>query len=686
LALVVLHADTIAEVGRAPHALAGRAIVGETARTDLTLRRQSSDAERLRHAEERYRTLVEQMPAVTYIADLGERGDWHYVSPQVEELLGYAPADFENRSSLWTELVHPDDRPGLRDAEEALRREGTTLDAEYRMVARDGRTLHVRDEAVKIGDERVLGFLLDVTDRRRAELDAHRRSTQQALVAKLGQRTIAGATLQELFDEAVAGTTAALEVELAEVLELQPEDGSLLLRAGVGWQSGLVGQARDDSGSASFPGATLRERGPIVVRDLRIEARFSGPAKLHRHGVVSGMCTVIRNGSETFGVLGAYSPRSRTFSPADVDFLEGVAHALAAAVQSRQAEEAIRRAEGRFRRALEGAPDGIVGVGPDGRIVLVNARAAELFGDDALVGRGWSELGAELPALPTDGAQLAARRADGSEFPADVSVSVLENGALRLASVRDVSERLREQDERERLRAQLEQSQRLETIGQLAGGIAPDFNNLLLVIQGHASLLADAVPEGTARDDLEKIADAAESGTALTRQLLQFSSRRHVEPVPVDVNQVAERVYRLLDRSLGSHVRLALGLGAGLPPVQADPSQLEQVLLNLALNARDAMPDGGDVRIETELVQIASTTALGHVRIRVSDTGVGMTPEVRDRIFDPFFTTKPPDRGTGLGLATVHGIVTGAGGSLVVRSEPGAGTEIDVYLPARRVP
>ncbi len=261
-------------------------------------------------------------------------------------------------------------------------------------------------------------------------------------------------------------------------------------------------------------------------------------------------------------------------------------------------------------------------------------------------------------------------------------------------------ERLKTDAEREELQNQLHQSQRLESLGQLAGGIAHDFNNLLAVIINYAAFVANDLDAASGvdgddrwhgtREDVEQIRLAGERASHLTHQLLAFARREVVQPEVVHVNDVVSHVEQLLRRTLGEQVELHSSLDVNLSPVLIDPGQLEQLLVNLAVNARDAMPDGGALSIDTTNVDInedyaASRPELSpgpHVRLRVSDTGVGMPPETAQRAFDPFFTTKPPGQGTGLGLATVYGIVQQAGGHSQIYSKPDIGTTFTALLPA----
>ena len=243
--------------------------------------------------------------------------------------------------------------------------------------------------------------------------------------------------------------------------------------------------------------------------------------------------------------------------------------------------------------------------------------------------------------------------------------------------------------ERKQLEDQYRQSQKMQAIGQLAGGIAHDFNNLLVVINGYSEMVADELgPAHRSRPDLDEIRAAAASAATLTRQLLAFSRRQILQPQVLDLNQVLGSLQNMLGRIIGENITVEMKLAA-LARVSADPGQIEQVIMNLAVNARDAMPNGGQLLIETADVDLDALYAAQHpgatrgrhVMIAISDTGVGIDDGTRARLFEPFFTTKPPGRGTGLGLATVYGIVKQSGGSIGVYSERGQGTTFKIYLP-----
>jgi PAS domain S-box-containing protein len=380
---------------------------------------------------------------------------------------------------------------------------------------------------------------------------------------------------------------------------------------------------------------------------------------------------------------------------------------------------------------LELVPDAFVGVLGNGEIVLANGQAEALFGysREELIGGQIEQLipprFAQNHVAHRDqyfvyrhprpmgaGLELCAQRKDGSEFPAEISLSsiTLDSGqVLATAAIRDITdrvavararERLEAEAEKERLLNQLHHARRLESLGELAGGIAHDFNNLLAVIINYAGFVGEDLDAGepgasaekriVMRADVEQISVAAERAAHLTRQLLAFARREVVQPDVVDVNAVVTAVEQLLRRTLGEHIELHSELEPGLRSVLIDPGQVEQILVNLAVNARDAMPEGGVLKIDTANIEIDDGYADGrpelspgpYVRLRVSDNGSGMPREVAERAFDPFFTTKAPGRGTGLGLATVYGIVQQAGGRASIYSETGVGTTFTAFLPA----
>ena len=353
---------------------------------------------------------------------------------------------------------------------------------------------------------------------------------------------------------------------------------------------------------------------------------------------------------------------------------------------------------------LESATQSIVSIDQAGRIVLVNARTVEMFGYTRQ-----ELLGAPIETLLPEtvrakhveyraayfrsphvrpmgiGLELAGRRKDGSEFPVEVSLSHIRTpeGPVGIAFVTDISQR-------KNLEEQLLHAQKMEAVGRLAGGVAHDFNNMLTVISGYNQMILDQL---SALDPLrgyaEEVLKAADRAAALTNQLLAFSRRQIQQPRVFEVNSVLAHTEKMLRRLIGEDVDLSFRLNPDAGNIKADPGHLEQAIVNLATNARDAMPKGGHLLIETSAVTLDVSYTNTHIGVRpgdyvmiaVSDNGQGIDAETRRRVFEPFFTTKEKGSGTGLGLAMVYGIVKQAGGDIWVYSEVGTGTTFKLYFP-----
>jgi two-component system, cell cycle sensor histidine kinase and response regulator CckA len=366
------------------------------------------------------------------------------------------------------------------------------------------------------------------------------------------------------------------------------------------------------------------------------------------------------------------------------------------------AEAARQESEQLLGAIVESSEDAILSKTLDGRILTWNAAAEQMYGHTSSEAIGQSidlivppehhlQLRAMLASV-RGGARIAAYETtrlhkDGHQFAVSVAVSPIVNQAGVVVGISSIA---RDITVRKALEDQLRQAQKMEAIGSLAGGIAHDFNNLLTVIVGMAELVAeDLDPASPALADIEGIRLAAQSATLLTRQLLTFSRKALVQEAVVDMNGIVARLEKILRRTLGDDVDYVVRCRPALWSVRADPGQLEQVLMNLVVNARDAMPEGGTLTVDTENVVLGETFVAAHPKVTggdfmmlaVTDTGCGMTPDVCARVFAPFFTTKGPTSGTGLGLSTVMGIVNEAGGVITISSEPGAGSTFTVYLP-----
>jgi len=364
---------------------------------------------------------------------------------------------------------------------------------------------------------------------------------------------------------------------------------------------------------------------------------------------------------------------------------------------------ARKQAESELRKQahiVDTISDVVIVTNVDGDVIDWNPAAERIFGypKAEIVGRPLHLLSAaeDVPELVRKlrdafkqhgrwAGELPYIRKDRSYGVADVIVAVQRDANGRASSIISVS---RDVTERKRLEAQLQQSQKMEAVGRLAGGIAHDFNNMLTAVKAYSEfLLEDLDPADARRTDVQEIAKAADRAASLTRQLLAFSRKQVLQPRPLDLNEVVVGMEKMLSRLIGEDLHIITRLDPDLKLVEADPSQIEQVIMNLTVNARDAMPDGGVLTIETRNVTLDHVDPAwgiepgAHATLAISDTGIGMDEAVRAQIFEPFFTTKPIGQGTGLGLSTVYGIVKQSGGHISVHTEPGHGSTFKVYLP-----
>lgn len=465
----------------------------------------------------------------------------------------------------------------------------------------------------------------------------------------------------------------------------------------------------------SFCTHTILSDQVMLVGDATKDDRF-------RHGaMVVGGCKIrfyagaplITAGGFRLGALAIMDTRPRrTFTEEECTSLADLASIVMHELNLQEELAALQASRGtvpegevKFRALMESASQAIIAINHKGLIEVVNNKAEELFGyvRDELIGHSIEMLLPEAlrgrhaghrkdyfsrpRARPMGiGLDLSGKRKNGQEFPIEISLNYVEVGGhpLAISFVTDISERIR-------LEQQLRQSQKMEAIGQLAGGVAHDFNNLLTVIQGYSAMALDGLkPDDNFREPLEEIERAAANAAALTRQLLTFSRRQVVRPRILNINTVIQQTEKLLRRVIGEDIELTIAKGDAVDDISADPGLLEQIVMNLAINARDAMPGGGKLIIETanlfldkEYIGAHLAVKTGpHAMLAVADTGCGMSAEVLAHIFEPFYTTKPQGSGTGLGLATVFGIVQQLEGTIWVYSEPGKGTIFKIFFPA----
>jgi len=453
--------------------------------------------------------------------------------------------------------------------------------------------------------------------------------------------------------------------------------------AGTGWKTGTVGQTLTFNEHDSQLGFTAGTGEVTVVDDIAAQTQFQTHPLLADHGVVSGVTAAIPTRGLPFGVLAVFSTRKRVFTPDEVQFLLTAANTIGMAAERRRAETAMQK----LAAFVKENPNPALEFSADGTITYLNAAAEKLT---QAVGRAHP---AEL--LPANFNEIAAVCLQSGTSRANLETKIGEHTiswsfhpVLSSQVVHcygeDITARLN-------LEEQLLQSQKMESIGQLAAGVAHDFNNMLTIIQGHTSrLLMDPGLAPPVQDAALAVHGAAERAAGLTRQLLMFSRKNIMQPKPLNLREVVASLNKMLSRMLGETIALRFDCPQEPPPVYGDAGMIDQVLMNLAVNAHDAMPNGGTLAISVDECWVGPDylehhpdARMGHfVRLQMTDTGCGMSPKIRARIFEPFFTTKGVGKGTGLGLATVFGIVKQHAGWIEVASEVGRGTTFTIFFPA----
>jgi len=575
---------------------------------------------------------------------------------------------------------------------------------------------------------------------------------QRAALARFGELALRSDDLDMILTEACRLVREALGTDLAKVMELREDGETLLVRAGVGWKPGVVGRATASASDKTSEGHALKSGGPMISPDIATEARFSYPPFLIEHDVkaVANVVIVGSRGNPPFGLLQIDSREPRQFTDRDTAFLSAYANLIAAAVDRlrttgslRDREVRLRESETRLRSLIEGIPHLVFRSRSSGEriwgspqwISFTGLSEEESLGlgwldaihpdDRAATMRAWAEAEARGLLSVEHRVYRAADRTYrwfqgratpirdkedrivewiGTSTDIDDQVRAREvlarsheelegQVAQRTAELRQAMSDLQaEMFQRARAEATLRQAQKMDAVGQLTGGIAHDFNNMLQGIGGSLEIARRRAGEGRAADVVRFIDTARKTvdrAAGLTRRLLAFARRQRLEPTLVDADALIAGMADLVRRTVGPAVRLELRLRDGRARVLCDPSELENVLLNLCINARDAMPDGGHLAIGTDDVHLSAIDVVGqdgavpgdYVAISVSDTGKGMPSDVLERAFEPFFTTKPTGHGTGLGLSQVYGFVRQSDGFVRLESAAGQGTTVQLCLP-----
>ncbi|MCR4408127.1 MAG: GAF domain-containing protein, partial [Anaerolineae bacterium] len=550
----------------------------------------------------------------------------------------------------------------------------------------------------------------ELAERQRAEAEIRKRTAQLEALRAVELEITAQLDLDDLLRSIVSRAIELLGGNAGGLYLYRPERDVLEWAMAIGPSLAPVGSILHRGEGLS--GKVWDTGKPMIVDNYQ---RWEGRAAIYNgYPFQAVVAAPVRWGDEFLGVLDVNADLPHTFSPDDAELLSLFATQAAIAIRNarlfetaqqelaerKRTEEALRESEEKYRNLVERANDGIVIV-QDNVLKYANSRLAEITGYtvEELVGTPYANYihpdelskvvehyerrmaGEEIRTIY----ETALQHKDGSKVEVELNAGIImfQGRPADLVFIRDISER-------KRLEEQLLQAQKMEAVGRLAGGVAHDFNNLLTAIIGYSELLLMGLgPDSPWRKDIAEIKKAADRAAALTRQLLAFSRKQMLQPQVLNLSLVVAGIEKMLRRLIGEDIELVIILDPELGLVKADPGQIDQVIMNLAVNARDAMPQGGKLTIETRNVYLDEEYAQQHLEVEpgpyvmlaVSDTGVGMDEEIKSHLFEPFFTTKEVGKGTGLGLATVYGIIKQSGGHIWVYSEPGQGTTFKIYLP-----
>ena len=682
----------------------GPAIIRELKEADQRRRRRAAE-DALRESESSFRALFAANPLPMWVYDAATLA-FLEVNDAAEAKYGYTRAEFLRMRI--TQIRPEEDVPHLlrhvAGARDAFEHSGT-----WRHRLKSGRIIDVEISSHTLpfaGRTGVLVAVRDITDRVEAQHALDERNRVTALIADIGVALNRAPTLDMCLQRSAEAVVQRLDAAFARVWTLNPGEEILELRASAGLYTHLDGAHGLVPVGAFKIGRIARDRRPHLTNEVIGDPEVGDQEWARREGMVAFAGHPLLVGDRVVGVLALFA-RQR-LAAATLNALGAIADQLAVGIARYQSEAVARVLQERMRFALEATQVGIW----ESDIVTGAVRWSEIA--EALHGLSTGTFGGTFDAFkdcihPDDRQSALDSLGRATRMRGDTNIvyrTMWPDGSIHWINavgqtqydegghpVRatgicvDISAR-RALEEHGR------QAQKMDALGQLAGGVAHDFNNLLTAILGYGELLLKELREDDPnRADVGEIVKAGESAAKLTAQLLAFSRRQVMQPKVISANDVIQETQRLLARVIGERIQIVAELDPDIACVRVDPGQLEQVVMNLAVNARDAMPGGGRLTIATANRQLDEPPRNGgdatpgrYVQLQVSDTGTGMSADVRAHLFEPFFTTKPQGKGTGIGLATVYGIVKQSGGFIEIDSEVGRGTTFTICLPATEVP
>jgi two-component system, cell cycle sensor histidine kinase and response regulator CckA len=617
------------------------------------------------------------------------------INSEFTRMFGFTPEEALGRPL--DELVVPQDRTAESDWIQEAVEKGQKVTLETKRRRKDGTLVDVSVSCapVMVGAKRVGICVLyrDIEEHKRAQ-------TLSSALYRIAERTSAASHLQGFYASIHNIIGELMNARNFYIALYDPATELLTFPHFVDEHDPAPAPKRLGRGLTEY---VLRTGEPLLATPKVFEELVAeGEVELIGAPSLDWMGVPLRTGSQTFGVLVVQSYREDVrFGERDKEVLTFVSQQLASAIDHKRHEEALRQSESRYRSLVQSAVYGIYRSSVDGRFLDVNPALIHMLGYDSADEVVKLDPQREVFVEPAeherllqefhrtgclDSAEVRWKRKDGSV----ITVRLSGRAATELDEADQALEIIAEDiTERRALEDQFRQAQKMEAVGRLAGGVAHDFNNLLMVVSGYTEVLMEALDQN---DPLlvkvQAIQQAADRATTLTRQLLAFSRKQLLELKVVDVNSIVADMERLLRPLIGENIDLTTKLTPNVGHTRADAGQLEQVIMNLVVNAKDAMPDGGRILIQTSEAD-PDTARREHsliepgtyILLSVSDTGAGMDRETQSRIFEPFFTTKEKGKGTGLGLSTVYGIVKQGGGYIFAQSEPGCGTTFRIYLP-----
>ncbi|MEK7773164.1 MAG: PAS domain S-box protein, partial [Deltaproteobacteria bacterium] len=677
-----------------------------------------------RKTEEEIRKNTDRLKNVQHMAKIGSwelclsTGEVVFRSDEVYAIFGVAQEDPGRAYEAFLDLVHPEDREAVRESVKEALRLKRPYSIDYRIKRPDGAELHMHEEAEVVFDNGVpialAGAVQDISERKRVENQLRAINRTLTMVTECNQSLIRATDESELLKE-VCGIIVGIGGYRMAWVGYAEHDESRSVRpmAVAGHNEGYVENVNiswaDTERGKGPSGRAIRTGRPVVASDIAGEPDYIWSSEAAARGYASSIALPILIGAKVLGSLNIYAGEANAFDQEEVNLLIDLTGDLAYGISAlrvhaehRTAEEALKRSEEKYRTLFEESRDVIFICSADKKELDINTAGLDLFGfssrDEMLKlnfpqdicfnpeERWRFERELTKKGFIND-LELVLKRKDSKPVYALISANIVRGHKGEISAYRGI---IHDMTGYKNLEQQLLQAQKMEAIGQLTGGIAHDFNNLLTTIMNSASLLEmDLDRSGRSMYYVQQIQAAAQSAATLTRSLLAFSRRQIMEVRPVNLNDVITNVQKLLSRMIGEDVDLEFSPAPYPLPVMADIAQLEQVLMNLAANSRDAMPEGGRLSISTKLAEIDNDfikvrgfgKAGEYAVINVSDTGTGIDEAAKGKIFEPFFTTKEVGKGTGLGLSIVYGIIKQHGGYINVESSPGNGASFTIYMP-----